>query len=420
MVAFLALVVGACVAVPTSSETEPTEVDASGTSLIDGIGRAPADDRTSTTSGTTTGTAGAPTTQTESTPSTAPAPTEPVSTEDAPSAADVRLQYELVVEGIDQPIMMTPIPGADTVLLATKAGIIRQLTDDGLGAVVVDLSSSIQNSGERGLLGLAVHPAHPNRMFVHYSAAADGATTISEFGLDDLGIAHPESEQVLLTVDQPASNHNGGMIQFGPDGALYVGLGDGGGGGDQFGQAQDGSTLLGSLVRLDVDTGEATVHATGLRNPWRFWIDGDEIYVADVGQNAYEEVSVTSLEPGLNYGWPITEGLHCFQPATGCDVDGTIVPVIEVEHGDGGSCSITGGVVYRGEAIPALDGHYFYSDFCGGYLRSFRNEEGSTVDVRDWTVDVGVPGQVLSFGVDGSGEMYVLTQDTVLRVISTN
>jgi hypothetical protein len=146
-------------------------------------------------------------------------------------------------------------------------------------------------------------------------------------------------------------------------------------------------------------------------------VSDELIYIADVGQNAYEEINVGGLEEGLNYGWPITEGLHCFQPSSGCDTDGLTLPAIEVERGDAGTCSITGGVIYRGEAIPELNGHFFYSDYCGGYLRSFLFQDGEVVEETDWTDQVGVPGGVVSFGMDFFGEMYVLTTDRILKVV---
>jgi hypothetical protein len=209
------------------------------------------------------------------------------------------------------------------------------------------------------------------------------------------------------------------MIQFAPDGALILGLGDGGGAGDRFGNGQNPDTLLGGLVAIDVDASEpaASKYAMGLRNPWRFWIDGEVIYVADVGQNGYEEISVTRLEAGLNYGWPVLEGLHCFSTSD-CDGTGLVAPILELEHGDGGTCSITGGPVYRGGSLPQLHGHYFYSDYCGGYLRSLLYADGAASELRDWSDQVGVPGQMTGFGVDGAGEMYVTTTNRVLKVVA--
>jgi glucose/arabinose dehydrogenase len=155
----------------------------------------------------------------------------------------------------------------------------------------------------------------------------------------------------------------------------------------------------------------------GLRNPWRFWIDGDTIFIADVGQGTMEEVSVTPLEPGLNYGWPLFEGRQCFA-SPDCDEEGLVVPVLEVVHGDAGTCSITGGIVYRGAAFPQMSGHFFYSDYCGGYLRSFLLDDGAATDQREWSDQVGIAGQVTGFGVDGDGEMYVTTTEQLLKVVA--
>ena len=300
-------------------------------------------------------------------------------------------------------------------MVATKDGQVFLYDGEQLSpSPVLDISDQVRNERERGMLSITAHPDDSDRIFVHYSAN-DGDTVVSEFSWDGEALV---GEDVLFTLDQPASNHNGGMLQFGPDGFLYLGLGDGGGGNDMFNNGQNTDTLLGTITRIDVDgEGEATLWQYGLRNPWRFWIDGDLIYIADVGQNAFEEVNVADLSEGVNYGWPMTEGLHCFRPSSGCDTTGLTLPVLEVSHGDAGTCSITGGIVYRGEAIPELEGHYFYSDFCGGYLRSFRHDDGDAVDSTDWTDDVGVAGSVASFGVDRAGEMYVLTTGSILQVV---
>ena len=237
---------------------------------------------------------------------------------------------------------------------------------------------------------------------------------------------------IVFRIDQPAANHNGGMIEFGPDGFLYVGLGDGGRSNDAFGNGQNPASALGVLLRFDVSAPGIAAPAPGnpfavpevwfigLRNPWRFSIDpvSGLILIAAVGQNAFEEISAALLsEPGVNYGWPITEGLHCFRPRSGCDVDGLTLPVWEVAHGDAGTCSITGGVVYRGAAIPALVGHYLFSDFCGGYLRSIP-VEGAFETAVDWTEQVGDASRVVSFGTDSEGEVYVLNSDgDILKIV---
>lgn len=312
---------------------------------------------------------------------------------------------------MDFPIQLVPVPGTQGSLVATKDGRVWSFDGTSIGPnPLLDIRDQVRNQGEQGLLSIAVHPVGTSRFFAHYSAN-DGDTVVSEFLFTDDGI-EPRTERVLLRLDQPAGNHNGGMIQFGPDGALYVGLGDGGGANDRFGHGQNRESLLGGLVRIDVDgQADPALFQYGLRNPWRFWIDGEDIYIADVGQNAFEEVSVASMEEGINYGWPITESLHCFRPSSGCDTSGLTLPVVEVAHGDSGTCSITGGVVYRGPAMPELDGTYFFSDYCGGYLRGLMDEE-----VTDYTDLVGDPGNVVSFGVDPHGEIYVLTTESVLKL----
>jgi glucose/arabinose dehydrogenase len=351
------------------------------------------------------------TTGTDSGVTTAPATvtTPPTTVPDTTLAPLSGLRYTEVAS-VSFPTVVTARAGDALALVAERGGVIRTLGPEGIGEVVVDLRSRTTVDGERGLLGLARHPVADDRLFVHYTDLR-GNTVVSEMTMEGW-TADPGSERMLLTVTQPASNHNGGMIQFGPDGALYLGLGDGGGAGDRFGNGQDRSTLLGGLVRIDVDSGEATLWHYGLRNPWRFWIDGDEIWIGDVGQGAYEEIDLADVAvPDVNYGWPITEAAHCFE-AEDCDTEGQTLPLLEIERGDGGSCAVTGGIVYRGSRIPELDGRFLFSDYCGGYLRSV-DRAG---DVTDHTGDVGFAGQVVSFGVDGAGEAYVLTTDRVLRI----
>ncbi len=330
---------------------------------------------------------------------------------------DTVLAYQEVAN-LEFPVQLTARPGEQSSYVATKDGAVW-LFDGSVVAEepVLDIREQVRNRGEQGLLSIALHPEDPSLLYLHYSDG-NGDTVVSEFTFSSPERADPASERILLEVDQPAANHNGGMIQFMPDGALLLGLGDGGGGGDTFGNGQNPDTLLGGLVTLSVEGDPSpTLFAMGLRNPWRFWLDGDRIYVADVGQNAYEEISVSEpLESGRNYGWPILEGLHCFA-SSDCESTGMVVPVHEVEHGDAGTCSITGGVVYRGAVMPQLDGHYFFSDYCGGYLRSFLYSDGEATEPRDWTDQVGVAGQVSGFGVDGAGEMYVTTTSRLLRIV---
>lgn len=363
---------------------------------------------------------GEPATTLDSTPPSTTVPSvSSTSTETVPSTATtststtesldplLALTYSLVVEGLDFPMLITPWT-EESSLVSFRDGRVHSFDGASLSKdPLFDLE--VSTDGERGLLGMDT--ASGDLVYVHYSDPA-GDTVVAAVTVST------GEQRVLLTVDQPASNHNGGMIQAGPDGMLYVGLGDGGGSNDRFGHGQNTETLLGGIVRIDPSTGNAELWSYGLRNPYRFWFDDDVLYIGDVGQGAYEEVDVVDFGPdGFNFGWPITEGLHCFSPNTGCDVAGLTLPVVEVEHGDAGTCSITGGVVYRGSAIPELDGHYFYSDYCGGWLRSFKFDGSQAVDQRDWTDDVGVPGNVVSFGVDHTGEMFVLTTDAIRRIV---
>ena len=350
---------------------------------------------------------------TDSTPLPTTAPTATTALQPLPLLA-----YEKVAD-LPFPVQLTSIPGSEVSYIATKDGRIWIYDGGAIGDdAVLDITSQVLNEGERGLLSIVIHPDDPHRLFAHYTAN-NGDTVVSEFALIEAAVADPDSERVLLRLRQPAANHNGGMIQFGPDEILYVGLGDGGGANDRFNNAQNLDTLLGGIVSISVDGDpDPTLFNSGLRNPWRFWIDDDVIYIADVGQAVYEEVSVTNLAADINFGWPITEGLHCSRPPSGCDTTGLTLPLVEVPHSDAGTCSITGGVVYRGAAIPELTGVYFYSDYCGGYLRSFRFEEAGITDETDWTEQVGVPGQVVGFGVDGEGEVYVMTTSSLLRLVA--
>ncbi|MEX1091730.1 MAG: PQQ-dependent sugar dehydrogenase [Acidimicrobiia bacterium] len=326
------------------------------------------------------------------------------------------LAYEEIAD-FNFPVQVIPAGEDGLIYVVDKVGFLWSVADGQVNEEpVLDITSLVSSSGEQGFLAATLHPEDATRLFVHYTDTA-GDTVVAEYALVDTLTADPASATVLLEVDQPAGNHNGGMIQFDPQGRLLVGLGDGGGSNDAFGNGQNTDTLLGGIVAIDLSAGVPTLFNYGLRNPWRFWLDGDRIIIADVGQNAYEEVNVAPLQADLNFGWPITEGLHCFSPSSGCDTAGITMPVLEVAHGDGGSCSITGGVVYRGLLIPELEGHYLFSDYCGGYLRSFL-PGAAEPEVVDWTGDVGVPGMVTGFGVDGDGEVYVTTTGSVLKLVA--
>ena len=353
-----------------------------------------------------------------------------------PTGSGARLQE--VVSGLSAPLYLTAPPGDPRLFIVEKTGAIRIVKDALLlPDAFLDLSSKVSNGGEQGLLGLAFYPdyATTRRFIVHYTDVA-GNTVVSRFQTsDDPDRADPASEQVILTQAQPFSNHNGGQILFGPDGFLYLGLGDGGSAGDPDNRGQDLSDLLGSILRIDVRNGDPytipadnpfaqsaapEIWSYGLRNPWRFSFDratGD-LYIADVGQNQWEEVNVavssTGAGRGANYGWSIMEGSHCFRES-GCDQAGLTLPTLEYDHAAG--CSITGGYVYRGSAVPALQGHYFYGDYCQGWVRSFRYSDGAVAFPTSWP-SLAPGGPILSFGEDAAGELYVLEQGgRVLRVV---
>lgn len=375
-----------------------------------------------------------------------PTPDEdPDDAEDEPDVPELSeppaLDVDEVVSGLAEPTDLISMPDDGRLLVTERAGTARIV--DGSEVVegpFLDIQGRVISDGlEQGLLSIAFHPDDPRRLFAHYSGE-DGQTVLAEYEVADGERADPDSEQVLLTAGQPARNHNGGRIAFGPDGMLYLALGDGGGSGDQFGHGQDPTTRLGAMVRLDVSEpgqvraprdnpgvaggGEMApeVWAYGLRNPYRFAFDHNEdlLYIADVGQNEWEWVNVVPAdEGGLNHGWPITEGSNCFDPPSDCPDDDLVQPALEYPS-EGADCAIIGGFVYRGEAVDGLAGHYLYSDYCGGWLRSFAYEPDSgEVTFETDHIETGRLGQVYSIGEDTEGEVYVLAGDgTIYRVVA--
>ncbi len=348
-----------------------------------------------------------------------------------------------VAQGLDAPLYVTAPPGdTQRIFIVEQSGRIRILRNGTLlPTPFLDLSGRISSGGERGLLGLAFHPQYAaNRRFVVYYTNPSGDTRVSVFqASSNPDLADAASEQVILAVTQPFANHNGGMVVFGPDGKLYIGLGDGGSGGDPQGNGQNRNVLLGKILRLDVNgSGQASVPADnpfagqsgrrpeiwsyGLRNPWRFSFDrtlGD-LYIGDVGQSAREEIDVSTeaaqLGRGLNYGWNTMEGTACYSPSTGCVRTGLTLPVLDYDHGAG--CSVTGGYVYRGAAIPPLRGTYFYGDYCQGWVRSFRLSGTGVTLPTDWA-SLRPGGQITSFGEDAQGEIYIVIQSgKVLRIVA--
>jgi glucose/arabinose dehydrogenase len=337
------------------------------------------------------------------------------------------LRVREVASGLSNPLFLDAPAGDARLFVVEQAGRIRIVENGQLRAEpFLDVSAKVSTGGERGLLGLAFHPRYATNgwFYVNYTDR-DGDTRVERYRVSsDRNRADAASASLVIAVDQPYANHNGGMLAFGPDGMLYVGMGDGGSGGDPQNNAQNLFSLLGKLLRLDVDgatpyaippsnpyfvasSARNEIWASGLRNPWRFSFDrvDGRLYIADVGQSALEEVNVAGVgEAGLDYGWRTMEGTSCYGAAT-CSRAGLRLPVLEYGRGDG--CSITGGYVYRG-SIAGIRGHYFYSDYCRGWLRSaVVSPTGAVSDRREW--DVGALGQVLSFGQDSAGELYVLS-----------
>ena len=360
----------------------------------------------------------------------------PVTVTGGGGAPPVGLQR--LTAALSAPVFALAPPGDLTRLFVVEqGGTIRVLRNDTLLPVpFLDIRDRVSRGGEQGLLSMAFHPAYAANgyAYVSYTDAA-GTSKVVRYRVSDPETANPATAVEVLSVAQPYANHNGGLITFGPDGMLYVGLGDGGSGGDPLGHGQNLGTLLGSILRLDVDAGSpyaipadnpfvgqagarGEIWVYGLRNPWRFSFDpalGD-LYIGDVGQGALEEVDVlTAGEGGANLGWNIMEGTSCYNAAT-CSTAGLTLPVTEYTHADG--CSITGGVVYRGSDVPELQGRYLYADYCAGWVRSFTFFGGQPIDARQWPDLSPGPG-VTSFAEDARGEVYVMTQGgSLYRIVS--
>jgi len=347
----------------------------------------------------------------------------------------VRLEALATIDG--RPLAFAALPDG-RLYVASQDG--RAFVLDGpavQAAPLVDLRDRIRSGGERGLLGIAVHPRFPDdpRVFVDYTDL-DGDTVVSSLRANADGTRlDPATERIVLRVDQPFSNHNGGAVAFGPDGYLYVSLGDGGGGGDPQGNGQSPDTLLGKILRLDVDAsgepyaippdnplaggnGRPEIWLVGLRNPWRMSFDratGD-LWIGDVGQGAWEEVDLAPVGlGGLNFGWSVREGRHCFR-ADGCPSAGFVEPVAEYNHSMG--CTVIGGFVYRGEAVAILRGGYLFADYCSGRVWAI---DANSPGFRQ-PVEVGRAGPGLAaFGEDAAGELYVANLDgTISRVAAVS
>ncbi len=331
----------------------------------------------------------------------------------------------LVTSGLDHPLFLTHGgDGSGRLFVVEQPGRIRVVERGSLLPVpFLDIADRVRFGGEQGLLGLAFHPDyHRNgRFFVNYNRRSDGATVLAEYRRETPTEASRD-ERAVMVVAQPYANHNGGMVAFGPDGYLYIGRGDGGSRGDPDNRAQNPQDLLGKILRIDVDRGEPyavppdnpfvkdggrpEIYAWGLRNPWRFSFDAPtrELWVADVGQYKWEEIDLVTR--GGNYGWRRMEGTHCFDPAVDCVTPQLIAPILEYTH-DKGRCSIIGGYVYRGKAVPSLVGTYLYGDFCSGEIFGFKGGQ-SAVSIGRPTVLLKTAFHISSFGVDEGHELYVI------------
>ena len=369
-----------------------------------------------------------------------PSPTTPPST--PPMPAEVSLvaafggrEFDRAIEIGIYPLEPEPSP---SFFVAEQAGRVFVLRGDGGDELLLDIRSQVSRDGnEEGLLSVAVDPVFTETgyLWVYYSVAGGPRRTrLSRFTVDlqsgtPFG-ADPDSELVILEVEQPFRNHNGGAIRFGPDGMLYLGLGDGGSSGDPTGNGQNLGTLLGTVIRIDVGEASAAepyripvdnpfvdapgarpeIWAYGLRNPWRmaFGPVSGQLWLGDVGQSTVEEIDI--IERGSNYGWNRLEGSSCFEPRSGCDRAGVTLPVAEYDRDAG--CSVTGGVVYRGDDVPGLQGSYLFSDFCNGTIWALPPGGGEVVAIAR------NPDSVVSFGTDLAGEVYIVTfGGPILRIV---
>lgn len=343
------------------------------------------------------------------------------------------LALQTVITGLDRPVLVTAPPGDSRLFVVEQTGDI-EIVENGVKRPTPFLSIAVTSGGEQGLLGLAFHRnfASNGRFYVNYTLGS--VTRISEFTVSgNPDLANAGSERVLLEFSQPFANHNGGMLVFDDSGYLLIASGDGGSAGDPGNRAQNPNELLGKILRIDVDNtsggrqyaipadnpyrnggGAPEVWVLGARNPWRIDFDQGNLYVADVGQAAREEVTVLppGIQSGANLGWRVWEGTVCFTAP--CTTSGFVFPQVEYSHAEG--CSVTGGMVYRGNAVPGLSGTYFFGDFCGGWIRSFKYENGVVGQVSNRT-DLGTVPQLSSFGVDGHGEIYVTSLQGMVRKV---
>ena len=374
-------------------------------------------------------------------------------------AEEKNLSSVLIADGYKKPVFITSYPNnAKLLYIVEQAGLIKLINDGKkLSRPFFDINKRVVNPNrpgdERGLLGFAFHPNHTNngKFYINYMDN-DGNTIISEFSTNSELRADHKSERIILKLKQPYGNHNGGDIQFGPDGYLYISIGDGGKAGDPLNAGQDLSSLFGKIIRIDIEQKpygipksnpffgqkdkREEIWAWGLRNVWRFSFDkqtGDK-YLADVGQNKWEEVNFepASSKGGLNYGWRIMEANHCYDPKENCPTEGLIKPIIEYPNDanhpafafriieelsfsetDVEGCSVTGGYVYRGQKIKSMQGQYIFGDYCSGNIWTLKVVNGKAINFKNRTEEINIGGgefttYISSFGQDSDGEIYII------------
>jgi glucose/arabinose dehydrogenase len=361
-----------------------------------------------------------------------------------PLTAQRPLDLKRVAGGLAFPLYAISPPGdVDRLFIVERSGRIKILRD---GAILptpfLDVSALTNGAGEEGLLGLAFHPDYDNNgwFYIDYTDTS-GHTNVDRITVSttDPDVADPLTRVNLLFQNQPKDHHNGGCLAFGMDGYLYIGLGDGGPGGDPDNRAQNPLELLGKILRIDVDQGLPytippdnpfvgnpagldEIWSLGLRNPWRFSFDTStgDCWISDVGQDLWEEINFELAgDGGRNYGWRLKEGNHCFNPSTNCDPGGLTDPVHEYAlRGPLNHCSVIGGFIYRGERMATMQGRYFFADWCSGQVWSFRLLSGQAVDLIDHSNEFGYLNGITSFGQDSSGELYaILGYGAVFQII---
>jgi glucose/arabinose dehydrogenase len=365
----------------------------------------------------------------------------------APTSSTIKLA--VVASALSKPLLVTsPRDGTNRLFIVEQTGKIRIVKGGSLLATpFLDLTPNVAKGGEQGLLGLAFHPGYRTnrKLYVSYTDR-NGDSVVREYRASATSPDRVDrtTGRTIIRVAQPYANHNGGMIAFGRDGYLYIGLGDGGAGGDPGNRAQNVNTLLGKMLRIGINSSTSTrnyvipssnpyvgragrdeIWQRGLRNPWRFSFDraNGNLWIGDVGQNRYEEVdravrTTTGAGRGVNWGWRVMEGFHCYNPASGCSTSGRTRPLLEYAHASNGRCAVTGGYVYRGTAIPALAGWYVYADYCSGEVWAV----SSTASSRPTPVELAGTGSgrlISGFGEDAAGELYLCDLNgTVYRIVA--